>query len=118
MSTETIETVGTTAPPAAEPGSRADLQQAMNATWAVVGIPTADPFFTGQKVWGRPSAYVAEIGYLLLEPVLQIAAEYDVNVTETTTPSGTTYKTVASVHGVDVHVWTTSPTDAPTAVEG
>ncbi|MEV3848127.1 hypothetical protein AB0J30_15185 [Streptomyces microflavus] len=114
MSTETI---ATPAPPAPEPGSRADLQQAMNATWTTVTTTAFDPFFTGQKTWGRDGAYVAEIGYLLLQPVLEIAAEYDVSVTETPSPSGTTYKAVASVHGVDVHVWTASPTDAPTAVE-
>ncbi|MFI7239311.1 hypothetical protein [Streptomyces cyaneofuscatus] len=117
MSTETIDTA---TQPAPEPAWKADLQQAMNATWKTIGIPTAaDPFFTGQKTWARDGAYVGEVGYLLLAPVLEIAAAYDVPVNETpAVGGGTTYRATVPVDGTDVHIWTSNPADAPTAVEG
>ncbi|MER7696207.1 hypothetical protein [Streptomyces sp. NPDC096095] len=111
MSIETIPQ-----PASATPAWQSGLQLAMNATWKALGIPTAaGPFFSGQKTWDRSSGYVGEVGYLLLAPLQEIAEAYDVPVTETPAAGGgTTYKVVAPVDGVDVHIWTTNPADAPT----
>ncbi|MFJ9889842.1 hypothetical protein ACIQRW_28860 [Streptomyces sp. NPDC091287] len=113
MSTETI---GTTPQPAPAPTWQAGLQLAMNATWKAIGIPTtAQPFHAGQTSWGRTGDYVGDVHYLLLAPLREIAAAYDVPVTETRPAGGgTTYTVVVPVDGVDVHIWTTNPADAPT----
>ncbi|MCX4504289.1 hypothetical protein [Streptomyces anulatus] len=119
MTTETIRTAPTATPEPPTPTWQRSLQLATNATWKTIGIPTAaEPFYTGQKTWGRTGGYVGEIGYLLLAPLLEIAEAYDVPVTEFTAGGGTTtYSVVVPVDGVDVRIWTSNPADAPTAVE-
>ncbi|MEV5688596.1 hypothetical protein AB0L68_36370 [Streptomyces sp. NPDC052164] len=111
MSTETI---GATPQPAPVPAWQSGLRLAMNATWKAIGIPSAGPFHAGQTSWGRTGDYVGEVHYLLLAPLLEIAAAYDVPVAETPAAGGgTTYKVVAPVDGVTVTIWTTNPADAP-----
>ncbi|MFG2506775.1 hypothetical protein ACGFOW_14865 [Streptomyces rubiginosohelvolus] len=117
MSTETIGTAPTPTPEPPAPWKRG-LQLAANATWKAIGISTAEPFYTGQKTWGRDGAYVGEIGYLSLAPLLEIAEEYDVPVSETPAPGGgSTWAIVVPVDGIDVHIWTSNPDDAPTAAD-
>ncbi|MEU3972383.1 hypothetical protein [Streptomyces bacillaris] len=116
MSTQTI---GTT-PPQPTKGTdwKTGQRTAVNATHTVIDLPTtAQPLFTCQKTWGRQGGYVGEVGYLLLAPLLEIAAAYDVPVTELPAlGGGTTYKVVAPVDGTTVTIWTTDPADAATAV--
>ncbi|WP_228989455.1 hypothetical protein [Streptomyces sp. DH8] len=107
MSTETIATNS-------QPVWTSGLQLAMTATWKVIGIPSAQPFHAGQTSWDRTGDYVGEVHYLLLAPLREIAAAYDVPVTEAPAAGGgTTYKVVVPVDGTDVHIWTTNPADAP-----
>ncbi|MEU6952110.1 hypothetical protein [Streptomyces sp. NPDC045714] len=115
MSTETI---GTNPQPALAPTWQSGLQLAMNATWKAIGVPSAaEPFHAGQTTWGRTGDYVGEVHYLLLAPLLEIASAYDVPVAEVPAAGGgTTYKVVVPVDGIDVHIWTTDPADATTAV--
>ncbi|WP_424918910.1 hypothetical protein [Streptomyces sp. wa1064] len=118
MTTETIGTAPTTSEPPTPIWQRS-LQLAMNATWTAIGVPSAaaEPFHAGQTTWGRTGDYVGEVHYLLLAPLLEIAAAYDVPVTEVPAAGGgTTYKVVVPVDGIDVHIWTTDPADATTAV--
>ncbi|GGZ52980.1 hypothetical protein [Streptomyces rubiginosohelvolus] len=118
MSTETIGTAPTPTPEPPTPKWKRSLQLAANATWKAVGISTAEPFYTGQKTWGRTGGYVGEIGYLSLAPLLEIAEEYDVPVSETPAPGGgTTWAIVVPVDGINVHIWTSNPDDAPTAAD-
>ncbi|MYR36410.1 hypothetical protein GTX14_05030 [Streptomyces sp. SID4944] len=114
MSTQTIGTTSQTVKPLAW---KAGVQAAANATWKILASASspAEPFFTCQKTWG--THYVGEAGYLLLAPLLEIAAAYDVPVTKTQTEGGsTTYKVVVPVDGTTVTLWTTDPDDATTAV--
>ncbi|MFE3471153.1 hypothetical protein ACFXOI_05615 [Streptomyces bacillaris] len=117
MSTQTIET---TSPQSVKPLAwKTGVQAAANATWKVLASASspAEPFFTCQKTWDR-THYAGEAGYLLLAPLLEIAAAYDVPVTKTQTEGGsTTYKVVVPVDGTTVTLWTTDPDDAATAVE-
>ncbi|MCR8947359.1 hypothetical protein NW249_35325 [Streptomyces sp. OUCMDZ-4982] len=120
MSTQTIET---TSPQPVKPLAwKTGVRAAANATWKVLASSPAEPFFTCQKTWDR-THYVGEAGYLLLAPLLEIAAAYDVPVTKTQTEDGsthktvTTYKAVIPVDGTTVTLWATDPDDAATAVE-
>jgi len=112
----TTETIRTNPQPAPAPEWQAGLQLAMNATWKAIGVPaSAQPFHAGQTSWDHAGDYVGDVHYLLLAPLQEIAAAYDVPVTETRPAGGSiTYKVVVPVDGVDVHIWTTNPADAPT----
>ncbi|MGW7473694.1 hypothetical protein ACWGIT_19125 [Streptomyces cyaneofuscatus] len=117
MSTETIDTA---TQPAPAPAWKRGLEQATAATWKAIGVPTqAVPFCVVQKDYEGRGEYAGDVCYQLLEPLLQIAAAYDVPVSESTAGGGgTTYSAVVPVDGINVTIWTTNPADAPTAVEG
>ncbi|MEU5284167.1 hypothetical protein AB0G97_09120 [Streptomyces sp. NPDC020755] len=111
MSTETI---GTT-PQTAQPAWKRGLKQAIAATWKTIGIPTSahGPIDAAHRDWEGHGDYAGTVHYLLLAPVREIAAAYDIPVTETTNDSGTTYSVVVPVDGISVTIWTTNPADAP-----
>ncbi|MER8262692.1 hypothetical protein ABT007_00690 [Streptomyces griseus] len=110
MSTETI---GTDSPPVWKSG----LEQATDACWKAIGIPTSarGPVAATQRDYEGRGDYAGTVHYLLLAPLQEIAAAYGAPVTETTNDAGTTYSVIVPVDGINVTIWTTNPADAPTS---
>lgn len=116
----TTEAIGTTPTPA-EPAWKGGLERATAATWKAIGIPTSarGPVHAAHRDWEGRGDYAGTIHYLLLAPLLEIAAAYDdAPVTETTNDAGTTYSVSVPVDGITVTIWTTNPTDVGAAQSG